>query len=128
MQLLFYARIFLNFIRDSIQRAQKNKFSITEYADPADLWKIYFALCNQFSEFFVKKATRKDCCLFTQFLKKKPRLRRNLYSQARSCMKGNVRVIEGTLIAMSNDNMTSLFPSRKVARKPPWKRKKHGRN
>ena len=43
-------------------------------------------------------------------------------------MKGNVWVIEGTWIAMSNDNMTSLFPSRKVARKPPWKRKKCGRN
>jgi hypothetical protein len=32
----------------------------------------------------------------------------------------NRRVIEGSWRAMSNENMTSLFPVRKNARKPPF--------
>jgi len=35
----------------------------------------------------------------------------------------NGRVIEGSWRAMSNENMTSLFPIRKIARKPPLKAK-----
>ena len=35
----------------------------------------------------------------------------------------NGRVIEGSWRAMSNENMTSLFPTRKIARKPPSKAK-----
>jgi len=35
----------------------------------------------------------------------------------------NGRVIEGSWRAMSNENMTSLFPIRKTARKPPMKAK-----
>jgi len=33
----------------------------------------------------------------------------------------NSRVIEGSWRAMSNESMTSLFPIRKTARKPPLK-------
>jgi len=36
---------------------------------------------------------------------------------------GNGRVIEGSWRAMSNENMTSLFPIRKIACKPPLKAK-----
>jgi len=35
----------------------------------------------------------------------------------------NCRVIEGSCRAMSNENITSLFPTRKIARKPPLKTK-----
>jgi len=35
----------------------------------------------------------------------------------------NGRVIEGSWRAMSNENTTSLFPIRKIARKPPLKEK-----
>ena len=35
----------------------------------------------------------------------------------------NGRVIEGSWRAMSNENMTSLFPIRKTARKPPLRAK-----
>jgi len=35
----------------------------------------------------------------------------------------NGRVIEGSWRVMSNENMTSLFPIRKTARKPPLKEK-----
>jgi hypothetical protein len=35
----------------------------------------------------------------------------------------NVQVIEGRRRAMSNENMTSLFPTRNIARKPPLKAK-----
>jgi len=35
----------------------------------------------------------------------------------------NSRVIEGSWRAMSNENMTSFFPIRKIARKPPLKAK-----
>ena len=35
----------------------------------------------------------------------------------------NGRVIEGSRRAMSNENMTSLFPIRKIARNPPLKTK-----
>jgi len=35
----------------------------------------------------------------------------------------NGRVIEGSWRAMSNENMTSLFPIRKIARKPTLKAK-----
>jgi hypothetical protein len=35
----------------------------------------------------------------------------------------NGQVIEGSWRAMGNENMTSLFPIRKIARKPPLKAK-----
>ena len=35
----------------------------------------------------------------------------------------NGRMIEGSWRVMSNENMTSLFPIRKIARKPPLKAK-----
>jgi hypothetical protein len=53
MKLLLQGTIFWKFIRDNVQRAQKNEFSITESAEPAELWKIYLASCHQFPECFL---------------------------------------------------------------------------
>jgi hypothetical protein len=39
---------------------------------------------------------------------------------------GNCRVIDGSCRAMSNENMTSLFPIRKTTRKTTLKAKKRG--
>jgi hypothetical protein len=56
-------------------------------------------------------------------------LRRNPDSAAMYTARGtfdceeNGQMIEGSLRAMSNDSMTSLFPIRNIARKPPLKAK-----
>jgi len=61
--------------------------------------------------------------LLTKFLRRSPDSAAIYTPRGTFDYEENGRVIEGSWRAMSNENMTSLFPIRKIARKPPLEAK-----